>query len=169
MKSRRFKIFLLTCCFILSFASTVFAYQLTPNASSYKWPSPTNVKWYYYQQGTYDYSPSIVAACQAWQHETSKFSYSRTYGGDYNCYIISKNFGYSTWHGLAAYSSKYVQINDNNYQYFAPNTTELISHELGHCNGLDDVSNTTVLMRWQGYKGNAYPTTDDINGINQLY
>ncbi len=167
---RKMEFILLTCVFTLSFTITTFAYQLINNASSYKWSTPQNIKWNYYQQGTYDYSPSIVAACKAWEHETSKFAYSRTYGSDYNWYITSKNYGSTTWHGLTTYASKYTQINDYNYSQFAANTTELVAHELGHCNGLDDIYNdTTVLMRWQGYRGNAYPASDDINGINQLY
>ena len=170
MKTKKLSIRLLFLFLILlCFSLPVSAYILQPNAGTYLWNNPQDIKWYYLKSGTYDYISSINLACFSWEHETSKFDYSQTTGGDYDCYIRSNNFGACQWHGATNYPTKNISINDYYYSVFQNNTTELISHEIGHCNGLADVSNIYVLMRSAGYKGDAYPESDDISGINQLY
>lgn len=168
-KKKVLETFLLTCVFTIAITTTAFAtVPLIPYASSYKWATPTDIKWYYTQQGTYDYSSSILAACNAWEYSTSKFNYSENF--NYNWHVFSKNYGYTSWDGITNYITKETKINDYHYSDFAANTTELVSHELGHCNGLgDSYDDLLVLMRWQGYSGSAIPTASDLATINLLY
>lgn len=168
MKRRLVSCFLALCLFCIFSVQSIFGYSIHPYASSYLWDDPQDIKWYYYQKGTYDYENCIYWACFSWEHETSKFDYSETTGGNYDMYIWSEYIG-AGWHAYAIYNDKEIIIDDYWYPVFAANVTELISHEIGHLNGLLDVSNLNVLMRDSGYKGNAYPETDDINGINQVY
>ena len=62
-----------------------------------------------------------------------------------------------------------ININDYYYSNFVNNKSELVAHEIGHAFGLDNVSNTSVLMIYSGYKGSHYPEQDDVNGINANY
>ncbi|QHQ63301.1 matrixin family metalloprotease [Anaerocolumna sedimenticola] len=165
------KIIILIGVFTLAFSSTVLAaeYKLLPLASLYKWSTPQDIKWIYIQDGVYDYHSSIVSGLNGWEEKTSKLNYSEGDDSSWDMRFWSDDMGSTGWHGWCNPVLKLVNLNDYYYSSFINDKAELVAHEVGHANGLDDVDSTKVLMRSSGYNHSKYPTSDDIEGINQLY
>lgn len=156
MKVKKKVISLLLCVsiFTITFYTTVFAanYKLLPFASLYKWSNPTNITWIYVQSGTRNYYSDIRYALSAWEQKTYKLDYNEGSNDSWVMRILSSNFGNTGWHAIANPVLKLVNINDYYYSSIV-SKAELVSHEVGHCNGLDDISVYTVLMRRSGYNG----------------
>lgn len=157
--------------FTMTFGTIVLAadYELIPFASLYKFSDPDNIEWIYICDGDYNYYTSIKSAISGWEAKTSKLNYSEGSFSSYDMRFASDSFGNTGWHGWCNPVFKLININDYYYDTFVYHRSELIAHEIGHANGLNDVSATQVLMRSSGYKNSKYPTSDDIEGINELY
>ncbi len=133
----------------------------------------------YYQEGTKDYSSYIKSGVSAWNYTTAHiymFKQTDPDSQDFNITFTSKEYGSTGWHGhcqapipILWPDNSYIKINESYQSSFSGKESELVAHELGHSFRLDDVSDTTVLMRNSGYKGSPNPTQDDIDGVNSNY
>lgn len=175
MKKFKFVLLLSTMLTITSI-NVVYGYSLLNTAYQYAYPYDIQVK---PQWNNYDYSSYFNTAINAWNSSPAPIWFNSTSSPSQSVYIRAFDYYYGNvgWDGRAYYYSATcntpsVQLNDSNWPFNyggQSNQAELIAHELGHHIGLNDVSNTSVLMRSSDYKLNPNPTQDDTNGVEAFY
>ena len=170
----------LSLLFLLSCSVPVYAYKYT----GYKW-SNTNVAYYYENYNTARGKKYLQIGAQAWNDTDVTLSKKSSY--NILCSEINKPDvewdGVTRLEGIDKTKKLYLDL----VMYINTGIKEtwnndgalesVAVHEFGHCLGLADNNSTRTIMngytfgtgsRYEGY-GIILPTTDDENGINNLY
>ena len=150
---------------------TAYGYELDWN---WVYDDPTTVS--VYISSTVPNSSDVVSGYDNWDSLPEVQTY-RSYDLDYTeAYII-----YSTVNTGAVASTSLIGSSDWKQISVRPlfkditstQRQETIAHEMGHCWGLNDIYDTSLmsstLMRGDGFNNNAFPYQDDKNGIAALY
>ena len=171
-KKNFIKVSLLTLIIAVNITSTSLAY--THLFGALKFEDQYNITYSYEQWGSYNYSSYVTQAINAWNNSAARIYVKSTNERWGDIRIISTDWGTTGWHGHCTAPSilnpniSTIKINDRYRSSFISDQAELIAHELGHSFTLGHSGNDT-LMRAQGYRKSAIPTTDDVKGVNAKY
>ncbi|MDF1617917.1 hypothetical protein [Petrocella sp. FN5] len=100
-------------------------------------------------------------------------SYNFNYTEAYIIYSSVSNDSYADTTKLGSSDWKQITIRPPFSTLTSTKRKETIAHEMGHCWGLNDIYDSSLLsgtiMRGTGFNNNPYPKQDDKNGIAALY